>query len=330
MNKNSYVKNIIYSILILSVAFFASLGIQNVFNAPSLVPALFVLAVFLISLLTNGYMYGIASALISVLAVNFAFTFPFFEFNFTIQENAVSAVIMIVVTLLTCALTKKITYQEALRAENEKEKMRANLLRAVSHDLRTPLTAIYGSASTIAENYSSLNDNDKITMLNGIKEDSQWLIRMVENLLSVTKFDNENMKLVKTAVVLEELIDSVISKFANRYPDTKVDLDIPEDFITISADPILIEQVIINLLENAVQHAEGMTRLSLNVFTVGKNIIFEISDNGKGLAPETLKTLFTTFSHSNSDSSRHNMGIGLNVCATIIKAHNGAISARTI
>ncbi|MBQ8002510.1 MAG: PAS domain-containing sensor histidine kinase [Clostridia bacterium] len=328
MNK-TILKNIVHTALILIAAFFAALAIQNLLSAPRLVPAVFVLAVFLISLLTNGYIYGLLSALVSVLAVNFAFTFPFFEFNFTIQENAVSALIMIAVTAITCALTTKIKQHDALKAENEKEKMRANLLRAISHDLRTPLTAIYGSASTIADNYAVLKDEDKINMLIGIKEDSQWLIRMVENLLSVTRFDSPNVKLIKTSVVLEELIDSVLSKFHKRYPHVNVGLQIPKDFIAVSADPILIEQVLINLLENAVIHAKGMTKVNLNVFVLGSKAIFEVKDDGEGIAPEKFKTLFTTFSGASGDGEgkTHSMGIGLSVCATIIKAHNGALSA---
>ncbi len=315
--------------VILAAAFISALGIQHIFNAPNLTAAVFVLAVFLISLLTQGYAYGLISALISMLAVNYAFTFPYFEFNFTIAENAVSAVILIAVTSLSCALTAKIRRHEALQAENEKEKMRANLLRAISHDLRTPLTAIYGSASTISENYISLSDTDKLTMLQSIKEDSQWLIRMVENLLSITKFDTDNVKLIKSSTVLEELIDSALLKFHKRYADIVVNIDIPDDFITVSADPILIEQVLINLLENAVQHAKGMTMLSLRVFTADSKAVFEVVDNGEGIPHEKLKNLFTTFAQSDgkADGNTHSMGIGLAVCATIIRAHGGNISA---
>ena len=325
-------KNIILSFVILSVAFTTSLGIHNLFNAPALIPAIFVLAVFIISLLTHGYIYGFASALISVLAVNFAFTFPYFEFNFTIGENAVSAVILIAVTSLSCALTNKIRHHEAMQTESEKEMMRANLLRAISHDLRTPLTAIYGSASTITENYNTLTVEDKLAMLSGIKEDAQWLIRMVENLLSITRFDNKNVKLIKTPIVLEELIDSSISAFQKRYPDIKVHLDIPDDFVIVLADPILIQQVIINILENTVQHAKGFTKLSLKVFTLGNKAIFEVTDNGSGIESEVLKTIFTSFSHTseNFDGKTHSMGIGLSVCATIIKAHGGSISAENL
>ncbi|MBQ8540136.1 MAG: DUF4118 domain-containing protein [Clostridia bacterium] len=328
MKNNSILKNTVHTIVILTCAFFLSLLIDKFFSASGLVSAIFVLAVFLVSLLTQGYVYGLISAFISMLAVNFAFTFPYFEFNFTIQENAISAVILIAVTSLSCALTAKIRHHEALQTETEKEKMRANLLRAISHDLRTPLTAIYGSASTMADNYTTRSDEDKLTMLTGIKDDSQWLIRMVENLLSITKFDTDNVKLIKSSTVLEELIDSSLSKFHKRYPDIAVEIDIPEDFVTVMADPLLIEQVLINLLENTVQHAKGFTRLSLKVFTLGKQAIFEVKDDGSGIDPDVLKTIFTSFSHSNtSDGKTHSMGIGLSVCATIIKAHGGCISA---
>ena len=115
MKNKSILKNIAYTAIILICAFFLSLAIHKFFNAPGLVPSIFVLAVFLVSLLTQGYFYGLMSAFISVLAVNFAFTFPYFDFNFTIEENAISALILIVVTTLSCALTAKIRHHEAAK-----------------------------------------------------------------------------------------------------------------------------------------------------------------------------------------------------------------------
>ena len=289
------------------------------------------LAVFLISFVTEGYIYGVVSALFSVLILNFAFTLPFFEFNFTIPENIISAVIMIIVTVITGTLTTKIKRQEAIKAESEKERMRANLLRAVSHDLRTPLTTIYGSSSTILDNYELFSDEQKLTMLKGIREDSQWLTRMVENLLSVTRLDGGNVKILKTSVALEELIDSVLKKFRKRYPSQQVLLDIPEDFISIPMDALLIEQVLVNILDNAVEHAEGMTELRLRVFTIGQKAVFEISDNGCGIEPERLKTIFTCYGGESSPTdTKINSGIGLSVCATIIKAHGGDIRAENL
>ena len=323
-------KNTLITLAILCLCFLLCLMLQYIFDNSALIYAIFVLGVYLVSIITSGYVYGITSALLSVLAVNFAFDFPFFAFNFTIAENFVSASVLLVITMMTCGLTAKVKHQEALKAERDKERMRANLLRAVSHDLRTPLTTIYGSSSALLEKYDDFSREQRKEMLKGITEDSQWLHRMVENLLSITKLDGEHVKIIKTETVLDELVDSVLVKFAKRYPDQKIDVDIPEDFIVIPMDALLIEQVLINILENAVQHAEGMTSLRFKVFTISGKAIFEVKDNGCGIPEGKLKDIFSgifTTSYDISDGTKNNAGIGLSVCASIIKAHGGEIKA---
>ncbi len=326
-------KNSLITLAILCLCFFMCLMIKYVFHNSALVSAVFVLGIYLISVVTPGYIYGVTSALLCVLAVNFAFDFPFFAFNFTIAENIVSASILLVVTMVTCGLTAKVRHQEALKAERDKERMRANLLRAVSHDLRTPLTTIYGSSSALLENYDDFSDEQCKAMLKGITEDSQWLYRMVENLLSITKLDGEHVKLIKVETVLDELVDSVLVKFAKRYPEQKIDVDLPEEFVSIPMDALLIEQVLINLLENAIQHAEGMTSLQFRVFTAADKAFFEIEDNGCGIPENKLKDIFNgVFSATGdvSDGRKNNAGIGLSVCASIIKAHGGEIKAENV
>lgn len=314
---------------LLLVAFSASLVVDFFFEADPLIPLFFMLAVFWVSQLTEGYFWGIASSLVSALAVNFVFTYPYLAFDFEVLEHSVSALIIMVVSISTCTLTQKLKHHEMLRAEYDKEKMRSNLLRAVSHDLRTPLTGIYGASSTIVDNYRMLSDEDKLQMLRGIQEDSQWLISMVENLLSVTKIDNENVKLSKSSVVVEELVGAALGKFQKRYKDQKVSLELPPAFIAILADPILIEQVLVNLLENAVQHARGMTSLRLRVQLRENTVVFEVLDNGCGIAKDRLPKIFSgTLDPEAPDTQKHNMGIGLSVCATIIKAHGGTVYAR--
>ena len=328
--KSNLLHDLLVTVSTLVISFFLSLFLQTALNIDVIIPSLFVLSVFFISMFTQGYIYGIISALISVIAVNFAFTFPYFSFDFSVHENLVSALIMIIITVLTSALTTKIKLQEKVKTQAEKEKMRANLLRAVSHDLRTPLTAIYGSSSTVIDNYPTLSDESKLDMLYGIKEDAQWLIRMVENLLSVTKIDMTDVKLIKSSVVLEELADSVMAKFKKIYPDRDVTIKMPEDFVTVCADAILIEQVLINLLENAVQHAVGMTELILNIYIMNQKAVFEVIDNGCGMDKEKMKHIFTDYSISDdnpADGTKQNMGIGLSVCASIIKAHGEEIRA---
>lgn len=335
MNKKlkRIIKDSLVTALILLMCLFMCFAIHWFDDANSLIPSIFVLGAFLTSVVTDGYVFGIFAALASVLAVNFAFTFPFFAFDFTIPENIISAGILLVITMITCSLTTKIKHQEAIKAESEKERMRANLLRAISHDLRTPLTTIYGSSSALLDNYGEFSDEQNIKMLSGIKQDADWLSRMVENLLSITRLDSGDMKIIKSETVLDELIDSILVKFAKRYPDVDVEVDIPAEFVTISMDALLIEQVAINILDNAVQHAEGMTELSFKVFTDGGKAVFEISDNGCGISKERLKNLFTGVFPAESsppDGTKNNAGIGLSVCSSIIRAHGGEISAENL
>lgn len=325
--------DILFSIAVLFLAFGVSFYVESRLKIESLEPALFALSVFLIALKTNGYIYGIVGSLLSVLALNFAFTYPYFKINFYLPENFVSAIVMLCITIMTSALMTKVRKQEKIKAENEKEKMRANLLRAVSHDLRTPLTTIYGSSSTIVEKYNQLTKEQIMQLAGGIKEDAEWLMGMVENLLSVTKIDNQGVKLIKNPIVLEELIDSVLMRFKRRYPKQKILVSIPEEFIIIPMDAVLIEQVIVNLLENAVQHAEGMTELKLCVHTEENNAVFEIIDNGCGIPKERLSSIFSGYYEKKDapiDHQKRSMGIGLSVCSSIIKAHDSKIGVKNL
>ncbi len=327
------IKDIAVTAVILCLSFVVSLLFQYVFDVREHITTVFVFAVFLISFFTKGYAYGIIASLIGVLATNYAFTFPYFAFNFIIPINLISAIVMIVISIFTSTLITRLKYQEAIKAESERECMRANLLRAVSHDLRTPLTTIYASSTALLENSTSLTEERKSRIIAGIKEDSEWLIRMVENLLSITRIDSGRVQIIKTPTVLEELIDSVILKFKKRYPAQEVVIAIPEEMVIVPMDAILIEQVLVNLLENAVQHAYDMTRLSLRVLASENLVTFEVEDNGGGIESEHLKQIFNGYrvqKETSADSHRKNAGIGLSVCAAIVKAHGGEITAENV
>ncbi len=315
---------------ILAGSFFISQLLQDVFQVPEHITTAFVFGVFLVSLLTDGYLWGLLAALSSVLLVNFAFTFPYFALDFMIPANFFSALVMSFIALMTSALTTKVKHQRAVQAEMERERMRGNLLRAVSHDLRTPLTTIYGSATALLESPDSLTPDQKTRILQGIREDSQWLVRMVENLLSITRIGGAGVKLAMTATALDELVDAVMVQFQKRYPDQNVELELPEDLVMIPMDPMLMEQVLLNILENAVQHARGMTRLGLQVTQRNGQAVFEVRDNGCGIPPERLEHLFTgdyDLGQVPADGHRRNAGIGLSVCDSIVRAHGGALVA---
>lgn len=321
--------DVISMLLTLGAAFALNLLLLKQFNTRSMIPMIFVLGVFLVSWRTQGYFWGIAASLISVLAVNYAFTYPYWAFDLISPECISSAVVMLIVAILTGTLTTKLKRQEKMKADAEKERMRGNLLRAVSHDLRTPLTSIYGACSAMLESYEELPKEKHLKLLGDIRSDAQWLVRMVENLLSVTRVDVDQVNLSKRDTVLEELIDAVLVKFRKHYPDQMVQAELPEAFVSIPMDAILMEQVLMNLLENAVFHAKGMRNLWLRVQVRGKKAVFLVEDDGCGIPEDRLGQLFTGLldSEAPTDTSRSSMGIGLVVCSTIIKAHGGEIHA---
>lgn len=136
------------NIMIMAAVFLVASGSSIILQKTGVhehITAIFIFAVFLTSILTDGYIYGIVSALVGTLAVNYAYTYPFYALDFRFQSNMISAVVMMAIAVLTGMLTTQVKTHEAIKVESEKERMRANLLRAVSHDIRTPLTTIYGA-----------------------------------------------------------------------------------------------------------------------------------------------------------------------------------------
>lgn len=220
--------------------------------------------------------------------------------------------------------------QRAIVIESEKEKMRSNLLRAISHDLRTPLTGILGSSSVILESGDSLDKKTRDQLLSDIKEDSQWLIRMVENLLSVTRINEGTMNVSKSPEAAEEIVAEALSQIRKRFPERKITVKVPDEPLFVPMDGTLIQQVLLNLMENAIKHSAGDSEIDICVKKEGQSAVFEVGDNGKGISEEDFPYLFESYvpdGSKSSDSSR-GMGIGLSICMTIIKAHNGIMEAQ--
>ena len=327
--KKRIIADCLFTLVILLGVFALNMLLQSLFQTYTMTPMIFVLGVFLVSFRTQGYFWGIAASLISVLAVNWAFTYPYWAFDLISPECISSAMVMLIVSTMTGALTTRLKQQEKVKAEAEKERMRGNLLRAVSHDLRTPLTSIYGACSVMIENHDTLPADKQLKLLQDVQTDAKWLNRMVENLLSVTRVDTDKVRLTKHSVVLEELIDALLVKFRKHYPNQQVLVEIPEEFVAIPMDPMLIEQVLMNLLENAVFHAKGMEHLWLKVELQQDVAVFTVADDGCGIPTERMPRLFRGVAdrEGSMDSGRNNMGIGLSVCSTIVKAHGGEIRA---
>ena len=293
---------------------------------------LFVVAVLIISRFTNGYIYGVAASILGVLIVNCIFTYPYYQLNFTLTGYPIAILSMLSAAMITGTLTTRIKEQEQLKIDAERERTRSNLLRAVSHDLRTPLTAISGACSVLKEGGDTLSEQERNKLLNQIEEDSQWLIRLVENLLIVTRIDapDGGANIAKESEVVEEVAASALTQFRKHFPNVKVETHMPDELLLVPMDGMLIRQVLMNLFENAAIHAEGMTKITLEISHEGENAVFRVMDDGRGIDPNLLPHILEgdfKLSVGSSEDKKRNLGIGLSVCSTIISAHEGKMRA---
>ncbi len=291
----------------------------------------FVLAVLLISRLTRGYLYGLISVVLGVVCVNFIFTYPYWAFNLENPGYLVTFVTLLMISLITSTLTAQAKRQAQLLAESEREKMRANLLRSVSHDIRTPLTSIVGSISAVLEN-PGLSRQEQRELLDNAREEAQWLIRVVENLLSITRMGDAQERIAKEPEPAEEVLGAAAQKFRRRFPQVSVTVSAPEELLMVPMDPILIEQVLANLLENAAVHG-GASGVALLLEAEEDFARITVRDNGRGIPKNELDHLFDGRLKSRrppDGGGKRNMGLGLSVCRAIVLAHGGNITARNL
>ena len=298
------------------------------------VPLIFVLAVLVTAILTDGYFYGLLASVTSVMAVNWAFTYPYMKFNFSIYGYPLTFLTMLAVGFAVSTMTGRLKEQEKIKSESEREKMRANLLRAISHDLRTPLTSISGNIGVVLDDEGGLTSDEKRELLTDAKNDAEWLCRMVENLLSITRItDDQTGTLQIQDEMLEEVISETVVNFKKRNPDIAVSVSVPDTLFFVKMDAMLIEQVLLNLMDNAVLHGGKTTAVDIGV-TMGDGFArVTVTDNGRGIERRQLEHLFDgklgSSAEHRGDSTR-SMGIGLSVCKTIVTAHGGEISAHNV
>ena len=213
-----------------------------------------------------------------------------------------------------------------LLAKNEK--LRANLLRSISHDLRTPLTSISGNAGILMTNYHTICEEKKLTLYTAIYDDSMWLINLVENLLSVTRLEDGSMQLNTNAELIDEVIDEALQHIDRKSVLHKITVNRPDEFLMAKMDARLIIQVIINIVDNAIKYTQEGSEIDITTAKSGGDIVVSIADNGKGIADDAKKRIFDMFYTANMEiaDSHRSLGLGLALCKSIINAHGGEIT----
>lgn len=216
--------------------------------------------------------------------------------------------------------------EAAVLAQNEQ--LRANLLRAISHDLRTPLTAISGSADNLLANYKKMDDALREQTFTDIYDDSMWLINLVENLLAVTRIEGGQVNLTRSIELMDEVVSEALKHINRKSKEHTIRVTSGKDFILAHIDAKLIVQVIINLVDNAIKYTPVGSVIEIHTDQKEQWVTVSVSDNGPGIPDEQKPRIFDMF-YSGANKvvdSRRSLGLGLSLCKSIVTAHGGTIS----
>ena len=214
--------------------------------------------------------------------------------------------------------------------EAEQAKLRANLLRMISHDLRTPLTSISGNAELLLSEADKMNPKKRQMLYEYIRKDAQWLADLVENLLAMTRMENGSASLKLQPEMVRDVLDMAIEHIENRLGGREIHVDIEDEFLMAKLDAHLMTQVIINLIDNAIKYTPGGSPIHVRAYPVEDRVRIEVADEGPGIPDAEKEHIFDMFYTGNNEcgDSRRGIGLGLSLCKTIVQAHGGCISVR--
>lgn len=220
------------------------------------------------------------------------------------------------------------THTKGSSQKPKPEENHTGLLRAISHDLRAPLSGIMGNSLLYLENHDALSDEEKLALVSHIHEDSSWLINMAENLLAISRIHDLESSIHVRDEIVEEVLGETLEKMETRHPGFAVHVAIPEEIIMLPMDAMLIEQAILNLLENALLHSGSKEPVDVLVEDGKEYVTFTVRDYGQGIPQEILGHLFSD-SPASADAGSHKKNyIGLVICKAIVSAHHGSFTGR--
>ncbi|MEA4970475.1 MAG: DUF4118 domain-containing protein [Candidatus Pelethousia sp.] len=250
------------------------------------------------------------------------------EKDLTFQQELV---IKTVATQLGTALDREYSYyeREEIRVAMERERLRSTLLRSVAHDLRSPLTALTGASSLLADEFGKLSTEEQKKLAADISEEMIWLANLVENILNMTRIGENQLVLHKECEVVDDVVNQAISHMSRLLQNRPFEVLLPDEVISLPMDGKLIVQVLVNLLDNAIKHTPPDRYISLKAFVVDNDAVFQVNDSGNGLDESLMTRLFNGFAEQKNNivDGKRGMGMGLVICKAIVEAHEGKIWA---
>lgn len=235
------------------------------------------------------------------------------------------------ISQMVMAVERELLYkeQEQSKIEIEKEKLRNNLLRSISHDLRTPLTSIAGSSTLICENYDDLDDETIYHLVKSISSDALWLNQLVENLLNMTRIQDGKLLLKQNKEVVDDIICEAVARCESRKAEHSLKVTLPKDVLLVEMDGRLIIQVLVNMIDNAIKHTPDSSEINIRCYKEINCAVFEVIDQGDGIDEGIKDHMFDSFVTTKSErsDSKRGIGLGLTICKSIVEAHHGEIFA---
>ena len=291
----------------------------------------YILSVVITSRYTTGYINGIMASILSVLLFNWFFTAPYYTLKVNNPTYFVTFLIMAATSLITSGLTTKLKETSKKAKKMEQERFKGNLLRSISHDIRTPLSGIMGSGEMLMQ--MTEGQEELYGLSKNIYEDANWLHGLVENILSLTRLQDSDIMLEKQPEAVEEIVGAAVMTTEKRYPQRQVDISLPDEFLMVKMNGRLIHQVLVNLIDNAIKHSsdDSVIQISIELNKDKNEVVTKVKDRGTGIKEEDLPHVFEMFYTKDKDrkdkDNIRGIGIGLSICKSIIEAHGGKIKA---
>jgi len=334
--KSGLLPNLLVMMAIQAITVLVALLLDKMAFAEEAMIILFVLDVLLTAVSTEGVAYSVVASVLSVLSFNFFIVEPRMSLQAWGPDYPETFAVMLAVALFASYLVAKmranarLSLEATVKARNEQ--MRADLLRSVSHDLRTPLTSIMGNADLLLSSGKALGEEARTRLVQDIHDDATWLTDVVENLLAVTRFDEESIKLNMRPEVVDEVVEEALRHVRRDASGHAITVTPSDELLLARMDAQVIVQVIVNLVNNALAHTPEGCVVNISTKRLENEVAVTVADDGPGVGEGNHERVFDAFYTSKEEltDGRRGIGLGLALCKTIVEAHGGRIWADDI